>query len=142
MDLPHLSLIKVDENPLCFGCGKANPHGLKMEFDRNSKTARAEFIPTEYHQGWPGHVHGGALTAAIDEAIGWATFLNNIYAVTAKLDVRFKSMARVGETLIVTANVIKESTRILEIEAQVKREDGTIVAEASSLQFVVQIRSP
>jgi acyl-coenzyme A thioesterase PaaI-like protein len=138
MDIPRLSLVKVEQNPMCFGCGKENPHSLKIKMDRNNSLAQAEFVPTEYHQGWPGFAHGGALSAAIDECIGLATFLKNIYAVTAKLDIRFKSMARIGEPLLITAQITKQTSRTVEIEVQMKRHDGSTVAEASSLQFIVK----
>jgi acyl-coenzyme A thioesterase PaaI-like protein len=137
MDMPHLSLVKVDENPMCFGCGRENPHSLKIKVDRNNPVARVEFVPTEYHQGWPGFAHGGALSAAIDECVGLATFLQKIYAVTAKLEIKFKSMARIGEPLIITAQITKQTRRTVEIAVQMKRQDGSVVAEGSSLQFIV-----
>jgi len=137
MEIPHLSLVKVDENPMCFGCGKDNPHSLKIKMDRNNPVARAEFTPTECHQGWPGFAHGGALSAAIDECVGLATFVNRIYAVTAKLEIRFKSMARTGEPLIITAQITKKTSRTIEIAVQMKRHDGSMVAEGSSVQFIV-----
>jgi len=80
---------------------------------------------------------GGALSAAIDECIGLATFVNKIYAVTAKLEIRFKSMARTGEPLIITAQITKKTSRTIEIAVQMKRHDGSMVAEASSVQFIV-----
>ncbi len=123
---------------MCFGCGKENPHSLKMRFYKEGDIAKAEFIPTEYHQGWPGHVHGGALMAAIDEGIGWETYQKNIYSVTAKIEIRLRSMARIGEPLTITAHIAKQTSRTLEVEAQVTRQDGSTVAEASSVQFIVK----
>ena len=140
MEMPRLSLIKVDENPMCFGCGKDNPHSLKIKMDRGNPVARAEYTPTEFHQGWPGFAHGGALSAAIDECVGLATFLNRIYAVTAKLEIRFKSMARIGEPLIITAQINKQTSRTVEISVQMKRHDGSVVCEGSSVQFIVHAR--
>lgn len=138
MDMPHLSLAKFDKNPMCFGCGKENPHSLKMRFYKDGDVAKSEFLPTEYHQGWPGHVHGGALMAAIDESIGWTTFQKNIYSVTAKIEIRLRSMARIGEPLTIVASIVKQTSRTLEVEVQVKRQDDSMVAEASSVQFVVR----
>ncbi len=138
MEIPELNnLPKAFENNMCFGCGKANPIGLKLKPHLEGDTARAEFVPTEYHQGWPGYVHGGVLMAVLDESIGFITFMNHIYNVTAKMDLRLKSMARIGEPLIVSARITKKTKRLLEVEANLKRRDGSIVAEASSVQFVV-----
>jgi acyl-coenzyme A thioesterase PaaI-like protein len=137
MDIPQLSLEKIKENRLCFGCGKDNPFGMKLKPYRDGDTARAEFTPSEYHQGWPGFAHGGALMTVLDEIIGYATFYVNTYNVTAKIEIRIKSMAKIGEPLIASAHIIKQSKRLLEVEADIKRKDGSVVAEASSIQFVV-----
>ncbi len=138
MEIPQLVLAKVDKNPLCFGCGKENPSSLKMRFYMDGEAAKAEFVPTEFHQGWPNYVHGGVLMAAIDEAIGWVVFQKKIYSVTAKIEVRLKSMARVGETLFLTARIVKQTRRTLEVEVQMRRQDGSVVAEGSSVQYIVK----
>jgi acyl-coenzyme A thioesterase PaaI-like protein len=139
MDLPRLSFEKIEAYDMCFGCGKANQHGLKMGFTQeDADTAQGEFIPRENHQGWPGYVHGGILMTALDEGIGWVCHLKNIYTVTAKIEVRLKSMARIGEPLIISATIKNQNRRLLEVEANAKRRDGSIVAEASSVQFIMQ----
>jgi acyl-coenzyme A thioesterase PaaI-like protein len=137
MDLPKLNLEKVSGNRMCFGCGKDNPLGLKLEPHREGDTAIAEFIPAEYHQGWPGFAHGGVLMAVLDEIIGYAAYYANVYDVTAKIEIRLKSMAKLGEPLIARARITKQSKRLLEISADLQRKDGTVVAEASSIQFIV-----
>lgn len=137
MEIPRLSLEKVTGNDMCFGCGPANPHSLKMKFSMDGDTACAEFTPTECHQSWPGYVHGGALLAAIDEGIGWALFSRRIYAVTAKIEVRLKSMVRIGDPVVVRARIAKQTSRTVEVAAEVKRKDGSLVAEATSVQFLV-----
>ncbi len=138
MELPKLNLEKVDNNQMCMGCGKANSHGFQLEFRREGDLARADYKPTPYHQGWPGFVHGGALMAVIDEAIGWACHFNDIFTVTAKIEIRIKSMARIGEPLIVSARIAKRTRRTIDMEADITRPDGSVVAEASSIQFITQ----
>jgi acyl-coenzyme A thioesterase PaaI-like protein len=136
MEIPKINLEKMDSNDMCFGCGKKNEHGFQLKFRHEGRTATAEFTPMEFHQGWPGFVHGGAMMAVLDEAIGWATHFEDLFTVTAKIEIRIKSMARVGEKLIVSATIVKETTRTTEMEATLKRLDGSIVAEATSLQFI------
>ena len=36
----------------CFCCGQNNPIGLKLKFDWDGTTARADFNPNENLQGW------------------------------------------------------------------------------------------
>jgi acyl-CoA thioesterase FadM len=74
----------------------------------------------------------------MDEAIGWACHLNSIYTVTAKMEVRLKSIARIGEPLIISACITKQTRRTLEVEVKTKRKDDSVVAEASSIQFIAQ----
>lgn len=143
MDLPRLSFGKVEAYDMCFGCGRANPHGLKMRFyPEDTETAKSEFTPDENHQGWPGYVHGGILMTAMDEGIGWVCNLKNIYTVTAKIEVRLKSMVRIGEQLIISACIKKQTRRTVEVEAKIKRKDDSVVAEASSIQFIIQPPKP
>ena len=139
MDIPHLSIPKIEANDMCFGCGTGNQHGLKLKFRQDAEAATCEFVPTKHHQGWPGYVHGGILIAVLDEAIGWAAHFKNIYAVTAKMQVRLKSMARIGEPLMVSARITSQTRRTLEVEAALKRQDNSVVAEASSVQFITHI---
>jgi len=138
MEIPQLSLEKVGGNPMCFGCGKENPHSLKLNFHEEGDGVKADFVPSECHQSWPGFVHGGVMMAVLDEAIGWASFIKNIYCVTAKIEVRLRTMGKIGEHLIVTARIDRQSKRTLDMSAEIKRPDGTIVAEASSVQFIVR----
>jgi acyl-coenzyme A thioesterase PaaI-like protein len=138
MEIPELKLKKIKENPMCFGCGQDNPHGLKIKFFQGGDTVKSEFLPQEYHQSWPGYVHGGALMAALDEGIGKAVFDKGIYAVTAKIEIRLKSMARIGEPLIVSANITRQTSRTVEIDARLSRQDESVVAEAKALMFIVK----
>ncbi len=137
MDLPEFNLQKVKVNPMCFGCGKENSHSLKMTFFEDGDTVKSVFTPTEAHQSWPGYVHGGALMTALDEASGRAIISRNIYAVTARIEIRLKSMARVGGTLIITPRIIKQTSRTVEVETVMQRQDDSVVAEAAALFYIV-----
>jgi acyl-coenzyme A thioesterase PaaI-like protein len=138
MEIPELHLEKIKDNPMCFGCGKDNPHSLKMKFAQCGEISRADFLPTEFHQSWPGHVHGGALMAALDEGIGYAAFNKGIYAVTARIEIKLKSMARIHEPLIVSSHITKKTSRTVEVEARINRRDESVVAEATALLFIVK----
>ena len=138
MEIPELHLEKIKGNPMCFGCGKSNPHSLKMSFFKDGETGKAEFLPNEYHQSWPGYVHGEALMAALDEGIGWSLFSQGIYAVTANIEIRLKSMARLGEPLTVSSKIIRKTSRTVEVEARLNRQDDSVVAEAKALLYIVK----
>ena len=125
---------------MCFGCGQDNPIGLKLSFQWDGKTARAEFIPSELHQGWSGFVHGGIITCLLDEAMAYAAVFGNVSCVTAKMQVRLRRLAQVDEPLIITSSITKKTKRLVETKAAVSLKDGTPIAEGTSMQFVVNTK--
>ncbi|MFC1931151.1 PaaI family thioesterase [Chloroflexota bacterium] len=123
---------------LCFGCGRNNPIGLKLDFKWDGKTARAEFTPTEFYQGWPGIVHGGITTSLLDEAMGWATRLSGLNAVTAKIKASFKRPIPVGERLIISGFITGNKGKYIESKAEVSLPNGTLMAEGTSTYVVIE----
>ena len=130
----------VKETSKCFACGEDNPIGLKLRFDWDGKTARAEFTPGELHQGWLGIVHGGIIACLLDEAMSYATLFAKVNTVTARLQVRIKHPIQIGEPLSITGTISKRTRRLVETEAAVFFKDGTSVAEATGTQFVLDNR--
>jgi hypothetical protein len=45
----------------CFGCGPANPKGLRIRSFENAGGLRAEWTPEAHHEAWEGAVNGGIL---------------------------------------------------------------------------------
>lgn len=131
--------IDIEESlHMCFGCGRDNPIGLKLDFKRDNKKARAEFIPDKSHQGWTGIVHGGIISCLLDEAMGYATYFENITCLTAKMQLRIRRPARVGEPLIIISSITRRNRRLVETEATIALKDGTPVAEGTATMFVIQ----
>ena len=126
----------VSPSDQCFGCGKNNPCGVKLEFDWDGKVARAEFIPTELHQGWGDIVHGGILATLLDEAMAYAACFEGVSGVTGAMEVKYKKPTRVGQKLIIIAWVAKKARRFAETEATITQPDGTIITEAKATQFI------
>ena len=125
----------------CFGCGKDNPIGLKLEFKQDGKIARAEFTPTELHQGWSGIVHGGIIICLLDEAMGYATLFADMHCVTANMQVRLRRPVFIGEPLVITSSVTKNKRKLVETKASISLKDGTPIAEATATQFVIKTKS-
>ena len=94
------------DRSMCFACGQDNPVGLKLKFDWDGRTARAEFTPGKFHQGWSGIVHGGIIHCLLDEAMSYATHLSGISCLTAKTQIRLKRVAVVGEPLIIEVEAV------------------------------------
>jgi len=138
--MANLPKISADENySMCFGCGSDNHIGLKLSFKWDGKTARAEFTPPQLYQGWPDIVHGGILMSILDEAMAYAARFEGMACITAKIQVRLKRPAVIGEPLIITASVTKKNRRLVETKADISLADGALVAEGTATQFVVNI---
>lgn len=50
----------------CFGCGPANPHGLRLRSFNKDNHVSADWQPSEYHCGWPGIMCGGVMSTLLD----------------------------------------------------------------------------
>lgn len=135
---PQISIDTEKSLAMCFGCGRDNPIGLKLDFKRDNKTAKAEFTPEKSHQGWSGIVHGGIIGCLLDEAMGYATYFEGIVCLTAKMELRIRRPALVGEPLIITSSITKKTRRLVETQAAIALKDGTPVAESTATMFVIQ----
>jgi len=122
---------------MCFACGEDNPIGLKLKVKWDGKTAKTEFIPNKYHQGWGGIVHGGILTTLLDEAMGYAALYQGLFCVTAKMQARLRRPASIDEPLIITGSVTNDTRKLLETKATITLKDGTTVAEATATMFIL-----
>ena len=128
--MPELTLL---EDGMCFGCGKNNPIGLKLEFEKQGEDYVGEFTPRTEHQGWAGITHGGILTTVLDEAMGRLSWLEGYGTVTAEMTVRFKRPAPTGKKLEIRGRITGEEGRRLYCSAEAIDSDGQVVTEATSV---------
>jgi len=138
--LPKVTLSTEMDDGLCFGCGQNNPIGLKLKFSRDGNIIRSEFTPSQHHQGWPGVVHGGIIISVLDEAMSYATYLEGINCLTATMEAKFKRLAKVEEPLVVTSSITKHTRKLIKTKAKVSLRDGTLVAESTATQFIVETK--
>ena len=122
----------------CFGCGKDNPVGLKLEFRWDGKCARADFTPRDIYQGWNGYLHGGIIACILDEALIYAAVLSGTKSITARMEVKLKKLVPITESLVITSWVNSASRKLIETGARIELKDGSVVAEGTSTQFVIK----
>jgi acyl-coenzyme A thioesterase PaaI-like protein len=119
----------------CFACGQANPIGLRLRFTADGDTVRAEFTPGPHYQGYDGVVHGGIVAAALDDAMAQLFHMKGQESLTARLEIRFRKEAPVGERLVVTAWLTGGRAKLFTAEAALSLPDGTRLAEAKGAFF-------
>jgi acyl-coenzyme A thioesterase PaaI-like protein len=117
----------------CFGCGQLNSEGLQIEFEVEGARVTGRFIARSSHQGFPGVTHGGISAAAMDEAMGWAMYAAGAWAMTARMEVKYRSPVPMGEELVVTAQVVRDRGRLLEATAELRTCSGDRLAEAKAI---------
>ena len=134
---------KLPRDLTCFVCGRENIYGLKLCFSAlDELRVSATFTPPEYLIGFKGVMHGGIVSAVLDDAMDWALYnsTGKLY-VTSELTVNFKKPALVCQELKVIASSEREpGSRIRKIEyanAQIIDAKGELIAEAKGKFFQI-----
>lgn len=128
--------IKEDLN-YCFGCGKTNPVGLKLTFDRQGELMHAEFTPQPEHQGYPGMTHGGIIATLLDEIMANALFQRGIFVVTAEMTVRYIHKVPTGKKVHLYSRIVSRHKRLYEVEGWLEDEAGKELARGTSKMLAV-----
>jgi len=125
---------KQPNSRMCFVCGMENPIGLKAFFyeDEDGRVI-VKYTPGEEHQGYPGFVHGGIITALMDETIGRVVTSLDIWAVTAKLELKFRQPVPLGEQCTIIGEMIRLRSRSFEARGELRLADGTLAVEGYGL---------
>jgi len=122
----------------CFVCGRENPFGLaaRWENDLDRREVRATLEIPEHFNGFPGTVHGGVLSALLDEAAVRTALLDGGFddlMVTAKLEVAFRRPTPTRTPVVVVARLVKRVGTRAQAEAELRLPDGTVAAKAQAL---------
>ncbi|HSH95009.1 MAG TPA: PaaI family thioesterase [Roseimicrobium sp.] len=108
-------------------------HGLRLRFETDGETVTSRFVPTENHIGFRQTIHGGILATVLDEIMVWACAVGTRrFAYCAEMTTRFQRPAAPGVPLIVTSKLVENRrNRIFSAMAEVRTEDGMLLAEAT-----------
>jgi len=88
--------------------------------------------------GPPGHVHGGAMASALDEAMGAVCWMNGHRVVAATITVNFIAMLRVESETILEGAIERVEGRKVSTRASLTDLSGRRVAEATGLFIVLK----
>ncbi|HBH62508.1 MAG TPA: thioesterase [Nitrospiraceae bacterium] len=122
--------MELSDDGYCFVCGPENPIGLKLDFHFDGKTISTEFVPQKVHQGYMNIVHGGIISTLLDEVMVKLAIATGMPAVTAQMDIRLKKALKIGVRITVSAEITKDSKKIIEAYAKAVTDDAVVIAEA------------
>jgi acyl-coenzyme A thioesterase PaaI-like protein len=139
-----------DDFAHCYGCGRLNPTGLKLQSRWDGDETVARFVPRPEHVALPGFVYGGLIASLIDcHAMGTAAAAAERAAgreigegpaprfVTAALRVDFLAPTPHGPELEIRGRVKEIGDRKTVVEASVSA-GGRVTARGE----VVAVRMP
>jgi hypothetical protein len=129
-------------NSNCIVCGAQNPNGLQLAFRAGSNGVSAAWVPKGGWESFEGTVHGGIITAVLDEAMSKAIIACGWEAFTVELRVRFHDRVSPGERLHVHGWIVEKRKRRILAEASLAGDTGKERAHAWAVFLIPRGHSP
>ena len=114
----------------CFGCGGANPRGMRLTFEQDdaAKRIRGAFKLGQEYQGGANFIHGGIIAVVLDEAMGKVNRFRGVRAVTAELTIEYVKPVHVDADLLVEAYEVEKKGRSLFHAGEIRDSAGQLLA--------------
>lgn len=126
---------KQNNSDYCLICGVNNPAGLVADFyEMEDKSVVAKINFKKEHQSYPGRVHGGMISALLDELVGRAIWVYdpNQWGVTMQLNVKFRKPVPYETELKAVGRIDNQTSRTFMGSGQILDKEGNILAEATA----------
>ena len=129
-------IYKQHNSKLCFVCGMDNKFGLRAPFySMEDGSVVSIFTYDELHQSYPGRVHGGLITAMLDElglrALWALEGSEEQFGVTMSLETKYHKPVPYGEKLIARGVITQNRAMFCTAETTIMDEQGTLLAAAT-----------
>ena len=111
--------IKQPNSRMCFICGMENPVGLHLHlYETGPGMVETIYTAPQHFQGYPGVLHGGIVSAIIDEVSG-RTHMGSDPAAprfmyTAKLEIKYRRNVPIGEPLKIIGKAGRSKGKVAE----------------------------
>lgn len=122
----------------CFVCGHDNPHsvGLTWYVDSDTGVLTSEFALNEAQQGPPGHVHGGASAAILDESMGLVVWAAGLQVAAVNLEINYHRPLPLNVPLNVEARVTQKDERKIFSTGEIRLADGAVCVSGRGIYVV------
>lgn len=137
-------LFEDDHQGRCYGCGPANPAGLKLAFFETDDGAEADYVVPEELAGAPGIVHGGIQATLLDEVMCMTAYAKaGTGVVTGELTVRYVKSAPTGAPLCIAGRITERRGNSFFIAGSIRLADtGEELARAQGRFFAASMAQP
>ena len=127
---------KQHNSKMCIICGLDNEYGLQAPFyNMEDGSVMTKFNYRKQHQSYPGRVHGGFITAMLDEMGLRSLWANenteNSWGVTFALDTKYRKPVPYDANLIGKGIVVKNTNKFVVTEASIMDTLGNVLANGT-----------
>lgn len=126
---------KQRNSKMCVICGMDNPFGIKAQFyNMEDGSVVSPFQFSDIHQSYPGRVHGGLITAMLDE-LGlrclWSKGGND-WGVTISLETKFRKPVPYNAPLFAKGILLSSTKKFVIGETKIYDAFGTLLANGET----------
>ena len=129
---------RMKRYPGCFVCGDKNPIGLNVPFYVKDDRVVAEYTAGPNFEGYKDILHGGILSALLDEVMIRSVLARGIYSLTSEIRVKFKKMVKIGDRLLLEGRLVEDKGKIILAEGKITNHKNEVVAEGEAKFFRAQ----
>ena len=135
---------------VCFGCGPANPDGLRVRSFVDTDGTLMEWTPSPNHEAFPGVLNGGIIGTLMDCHCNWTAAEHLMRrrgashpptTVTADFHVFLRKPTPSGDKVTLHARVIESSDDRAVVEAELS-SGGAVTATCRATFVAVQPGHP
>ena len=121
----------------CFVCGHDNPHsiGLTLYVDDDG-VMTAEFTLNDAHQGPPGHAHGGASAAILDEVMGLVAWVAGLKVAAVNLEINYHKPLPLHQPLRLEARLTEQDDHKAFSTGEICLADGTVAVSGRGIYVI------
>ena len=108
IDFKHSRRIGLDDIQ-CYVCAprENNAHGLHLEFEQIENGAQTLFVLPTHFQSYPGFLHGGIVSAILDETMAYAgVFKFEKLPLTRKMTLSYRRGVEAGKEYLCRSEIV------------------------------------
>jgi uncharacterized protein (TIGR00369 family) len=117
----------------CFVCGNENPHSIGITWFIEDGVMTSEFTLTVSQQGPPGHAHGGASAAILDEAMGLVVWAAGHKVAAVNLEINYHKPLPLNRPLTLEARISQMDERKIFSVGEIRLADSTVAVSGRGI---------